>query len=58
MFDQGVCAGRGVEIAKFVIYHVATRLGELTPIFGGADTLIEHRCNRLADLLLSRDRTA
>ncbi len=41
-------AGRGERVAKFIIYYLFTRLGEIFPIWGGADTLLEHRFNRLA----------
>ena len=43
--------GRGGRLAKFVIYSLITRLGEIFPIWGGADTMLEHRFNRLAHFL-------
>ena len=46
-------AGRRENVARFMIYHLATRLGQMIPIWGAADTETEHRLNRLVDRLLS-----
>lgn len=51
MFDG---AQRGDVIARFIICHFLTRLGLLVPIWGGEDTVVEHRFNRIARFLLSR----
>lgn len=51
-------AGRGQRIANFIIYYLITRLGEIFPIWGGADTLLEHRFNRLAHCLFRARRRA
>jgi hypothetical protein len=49
-------AGRGISIAKFIVLHVATRMGEAIPIWGGRDTLAEHLCNRAAASVLLKRR--
>jgi hypothetical protein len=49
-------AGRGIAIAKFIVLHVATRMGEAVPVWGGRDTLAEHLCNRLAAAVLLKRR--
>ena len=41
---DGVRRGRG--LSQFIIYDTVTRAGEFVPIWGGADTLTEHKANR------------
>lgn len=42
------------HLARFILYDGCARLGEHLPIWGGRDTLTEHRFNRLPDLLPRR----
>jgi hypothetical protein len=49
MFDG---TKQGDAIARFIICHFLTRLGQLFPIWGGSDTVVEHRFNRLARFVL------
>lgn len=42
------------HLARFILYDGCARLGEHLPIWGGRDTLTEHRLNRLPDLLPRR----
>ena len=44
--------GRSGGVARFIVYDMAARVGRLVPIWGGRDSLLEHRALRLADLLL------
>ncbi len=53
LFD-GVRGGRGVS--QFIIYDTVTKLGQFVPIWGGADTLTEHKANRLAHWAFSFDK--
>jgi hypothetical protein len=53
LFD-GVRGGRGVS--QFIVYDTVTKLGQFVPIWGGADTLTEHRANRLAHWAFSFDK--
>ena len=41
---DGVRRGRG--LSQFIIYDTVTRAGEFVPIWGGPDTLTEHKANR------------
>jgi hypothetical protein len=50
LFD-GVSGGR--QLARFIVYDTASRVGRSIPIWGGADTLTEHRANRAADRLFA-----
>lgn len=45
--------GNGRNLSQFIVYDTATRVGRSLPIWGGADTLTEHRANRAADWLFS-----
>ncbi|WP_419902270.1 hypothetical protein [Kiloniella sp.] len=47
----------GNAVAKFIIYDLMARLGRAVPIWGGPDTLIEHKANSIGDLLV-RHRSA
>ncbi len=38
-------------LARFIIYDTFAAMGRSVPIWGGADTLVEHRMNRLPDLV-------
>ncbi|WP_135467467.1 hypothetical protein [Crenalkalicoccus roseus] len=46
---QMVWSARGErdDVARFILCDSFTRLGNKLPIWGGADTLVEHRLNRL-----------
>ncbi|WP_085904504.1 hypothetical protein [Kiloniella majae] len=52
---EGTRGGNGV--AKFIIYDIMARLGRAVPIWGGPDTLVEHKANSIGDLLI-RHRNA
>jgi len=43
---------RDNSLAKFILYDVFARVGEAMPIWGGEDTLIEHRLNHLGDFVV------
>ncbi len=43
---------RDNSLAKFILYDVFARVGEAVPIWGGEDTLIEHRLNQLGDFVV------
>ncbi|MCZ6598092.1 MAG: hypothetical protein O7B99_10665 [Planctomycetota bacterium] len=40
------------DLARFILYDGCARIGEKLPIWGGRDTLTEHRLNRLPDRLV------
>ena len=42
--------GRSGEVARFILYDAMAQVGRSLPIWGGADSLIEHWCNRLGDV--------
>jgi hypothetical protein len=37
-------------LARFILYDSLARMGRAVPIWGGADSLLEHRFNRLGDV--------
>ncbi len=46
------CSGGDTRLlARFIIYDTFAAMGRSLPIWGGADTLVEHRMNRLPDLV-------
>lgn len=45
----------GSPIAKFLVYNYASMLGRTVPVWGCRDSLLEHWCNHLGDLVV-RDR--
>lgn len=42
------------HLARFLLYDGFARIGARVPIWGGEDTLTEHRANRLADLVIRK----
>jgi hypothetical protein len=42
------------DLARFLLYDGFARVGARVPIWGGEDTLTEHRFNRLADYIVGR----
>jgi hypothetical protein len=44
------------HLARFLLYDGFARIGARLPIWGGEDTLTEHRANRLADLVIRKRR--
>ncbi|MCZ4282823.1 hypothetical protein O4H49_18710 [Kiloniella laminariae] len=44
----------GNAVAKFIIYDLMARLGRAVPIWGGPDTLVEHKLNSIGDLLVRK----
>ncbi len=38
------------SLARFILYDTLATIGRSVPVWGGADSLIEHGCNRLGDL--------
>ena len=42
------------DLARFLLYDGFARVGARIPIWGGEDTLTEHRLNRLADHIVRR----
>ena len=44
------------DLARFLLYDGLARVGARVPIWGGEDTLTEHRLNRLADHIVRRRR--
>jgi hypothetical protein len=44
------------QLGRFIIYDTLTRLGRKIPIWGGQNTLTEHRFNRFAHWILRRRR--
>lgn len=42
------------DLARFLLYDGFAQLGARVPIWGGEDTLTEHRFNRLADYIVRR----
>jgi len=42
------------DLARFLLYDGFARIGARVPIWGGEDTLTEHRFNRLADHIVRR----
>ena len=45
-------------LARFIVYDSFAALGRAVPIWGGPDTLTEHRMNRLPDAIANRIRRA
>lgn len=43
--------GSARVLARFILYDVFATMGRAIPVWGGADTLTEHRMNRLPDRL-------
>ncbi len=43
---------RGGELARFILYDTLAAAGRSVPIWGGADSLIEHWCARLGDVAI------
>ena len=43
--------GSARVLARFILYDVFASMGRAIPVWGGADTLTEHRMNRLPDKL-------
>ncbi len=41
---------RSGDLARFILYDTLAAAGRTVPIWGGADSLIEHACNRLGDV--------
>jgi hypothetical protein len=41
-------------LARFLLYDGFARIGARVPIWGGEDSLTEHRLNRLADRIVRR----
>ena len=46
--------GKDDHLARFLLYDGLAQFGALVPIWGGQDTLTEHRLNRLADRIVRR----
>ena len=42
------------DLARFLLYDGFARIGASVPIWGGEDTLTEHRANRLADQIVRK----
>jgi hypothetical protein len=45
------------ELAEFLMYDIAARIGGKIPIWGGKDTRTEHFFNRLPDVILPKKKT-
>ncbi len=45
-------AGGAGRLARFIVLDTFAAVGRAVPIWGGADSLLEHRCNRLGVLFI------